>query len=67
VLVSRDEEALHVWSIVNHASQSDLRQLFELEGKLLDRFPTVSIDFHVIDRRDAPSDNLIAGAREIKA
>ena len=52
VLVSRDEEALHVWTIVNRLPQNDLHQLYSFEGTLLDRFPAASIDFHIIDRHD---------------
>jgi hypothetical protein len=65
VLVSRDEGALHIWTIVNRLPQSDVRQLYGLEGKLLDRFPHAPIDFHIIDRRDAPADNLVPGARQL--
>jgi hypothetical protein len=65
VLVSKDEEALRVWTIVNCLPEHDLRQIHTFETMLLERFPAAAIDFHVVDRRGNTTENLIPGAREI--
>jgi len=65
VLVSADGAATHVWSIVNNLPRDGVYHLYAREGLLLDRFPEVPIDFHVVDRRDAPAESLIPGAETV--
>src|SRR5215469_11343195 len=67
VLVASDEDATHVWSVVNHLPPDQWRQVYQREDVLLDKFPNASLDFHVIDRRDAPADGLVPGARAVFA
>jgi hypothetical protein len=65
VLVSSDERAICVWSIVNNLPADKVHQIYACEHILLDRFRQITIDFHVVDRRDAPADGLIPGAETI--
>jgi hypothetical protein len=67
VLVSADGAATHVWSIVNNLPRDGVYHLYAREDLLLDRFPEVPIDFHVVDRRDAPAESLIPGAETVFA
>lgn len=67
ILMATDEYAIHVWSIVNNMSDEGKHRIYACEGSLLDRFPHVPFDFHVVDRRDAPIDDLIPGARTVFA
>jgi hypothetical protein len=67
ILIVADENVVHVWSIVNNLSDDQRHHVYECEGKLLDTFPDVPLDFHVVDRRDAPADGLIPGARTVFA
>lgn len=62
VLVASDESETHVWSIVNNLAPSGLHQVYACENVLLGRFPDVSLDFHVVDRRGASPEGLIPGA-----
>ncbi len=65
VLVSADESATHVWSIVNNLAPSEAHDLYACEDVLLDRFPQIPLNFHVVDRRDAPAEGLIPGAETV--
>jgi hypothetical protein len=67
VLVSADETATHVRSIVNNLPPDGVYHLYACEGLLLDRFPQIPLDFHVLDRRDAPAESLIPGAETVFA
>ncbi len=62
VLVSTGDHTTHIWSIVNNLSHDALYRVYACEDALLDRFPGLPLELHVVDRRDAPADNLIPGA-----
>ncbi len=65
VLISSNERAICVWSVVNNLPVDEVHQIYACENILLDRFPQITIDFHVVDRRDAPADSLIPGAETV--
>ena len=65
VLVSAGERGFHVWSIVNNISDDRLRNVYRCEGLLIDKYPELTFDFHVLDRRDSPADDLVPGAQTI--
>lgn len=67
VLVATDENATHIWSIVNNLSPDDVHIVYAREGILLDRLPGIPLDFHVVDRHDSPAENLIPGAKTVFA
>jgi hypothetical protein len=67
VLVSADGTATHVWSIVNNLPPDGVYHLYACEDILLDRFPRIPLDFHVVDRRDALAEGLIPGAETVFA
>ena len=67
VLISADGTATHVWSIVNRLPPDGVYHLYACEDVLLDRFPRIPLDFHVVDRRDAPVEGLIPGAETVFA
>lgn len=65
VLVSTDESVTHVWSIVNNLPLNGVHHLYARENILLERFPQIPLDFHVVDRRDTPAEGLIPGAETV--
>lgn len=65
VLISTDEGAIRVWSIVNNLPPDAVHHIYARENVLLDRFPRIPLDFHVVDRRDAPAEGLIPGAETV--
>lgn len=65
VLISTDESAIRVWSIVNNLPPNGVHHIYACENVLLDRFPQIPLDFHVVDRRDAPAEGLIPGAETV--
>jgi hypothetical protein len=65
ILVSQDEEAIRVWSIVNHLPADRRHCLYACENDLLRRHLDLPLDFRVVDRKDTPADKLIPGARII--
>lgn len=62
VLVASDATETHVWSIVNNSAPSGIHEVYARESALLNRFPDVPLDFHVVDRRGASLEGLIPGA-----
>jgi hypothetical protein len=62
VYVSADEWKVHIWSVVNNISEERIHNVNHCEELLIDRFPDVQFDFHVIDRHDHSADHLVPGA-----
>ena len=50
-----------MWSIVNKASDEVRYQIYRRERATMELFPELGFDFHVIDRRGRPVDELISG------
>lgn len=61
VLVSREAEGVLVWSVVSKASDEIRYRIYDRERLIMDLFPDLSFDFHIIDRGERPVEELISG------
>ncbi len=48
-----------VWTVVNRSSPQSRRRLADQQWNLMQVFPDLDMDFHILDRRDEPLDRLV--------
>jgi len=59
VLVSDRGWGLDVWTVVNHSSPQTRHQLADKQWNLLQVFPDLDVDFHILDRRGEPLESFV--------
>ena len=60
VLANYDHGVMQAWTVVNELPDATERRIYVLEGELMDRFPDMGLDFHIIERRGRPLSEIIA-------
>ena len=60
VLANYDHGVMQAWTVVNELPDATESRIYALEGELMDRFPGMGVDFHIIERRGRPLNEIIA-------
>jgi hypothetical protein len=60
VLGTLDDGAFSLWSVTDEASMEVEDRIYEMEGKLMDMFPSEGFDFHLIERRGRPLEEIVS-------
>ena len=60
VLGMLDDGAFSLWSVTDEASVEIEDRIYEMEGKLMDMFPSEGFDFHLIERRGRPLEEIVS-------
>jgi len=60
VLGTLDDGAFSLWSVTDEASVEIEDRVYEMEGKLMDMFPSEGFDFHLIERRGRPLEEIVS-------
>jgi hypothetical protein len=55
-----DDGAFSLWSVTDEASMEVEDRIYEMEGKLMDMFPSEGFDFHLIERRGRPLEEIVS-------
>lgn len=55
-----DDGAFSLWSVTDEASAEVEDRIYEMEGKLMDMFPGEGFDFHLIERRGRPLEEIVS-------
>jgi len=55
-----DDGAFSLWSVTDEASVEVEDRIYEMEGKLMDTFPGAGFDFHLIERRGRPLEEIVS-------
>jgi hypothetical protein len=60
VLGMLDDRAFSLWSVTDEVSLEVEDRIYEMEGKLMDKFPGEGFDFHLIERRGRPLEEIVS-------
>jgi hypothetical protein len=60
VLGMLDNGAFSLWSVTDEVSVEVEDRIYEMEGKLMDMFPDEGFDFHLIERRSRPLEEIVS-------
>ena len=60
VLGMVDDGAFSLWSVTDEASVEVKDRIYEMEGRLMDMFPGEGFDFHLIERRGRPLEEIVS-------
>jgi hypothetical protein len=60
VLGILDDGAFSLWSVTDEASMEVEDRIYEMEGKLMDMFPSEGFDFHIVERRGRPLEEIVS-------
>mgnify|MGYP001067716077 FL=1 len=60
VLGMLDDGAFSLWSVTDEASVEVEDRIYEMEGKLMDMFPSEGFDFHLVERRGRPLEEIVS-------
>ena len=60
VLGMVDDGAFSLWSVTDEASVEVKDRIYEMEGRLMDIFPGEGFDFHLIERRGRPLEEIVS-------
>lgn len=55
-----DDGAFSLWSVTDEASVEVEDRIYKMEGKLMDMFPGEGFDFHLIERRGRPLEEIVS-------
>ena len=59
LLARAQDWGLMIWVIVNNSTEDMRYQIYDKEWELMQRFPGLGVNFHVIDRQDRPLEQLV--------
>ena len=60
VLGALDDGAFSLWSVTDAVSVEVEDHIYEMEGELMDMFPSAGFDFHLIERRGRPLEEIVS-------
>jgi len=60
ILANREAEGLSISVIVNNAATEDCYEVYEREWQLMQRYPELAFDFHLIDGHDRPLSEVVS-------
>lgn len=60
VLGMLDDKVFSLWSVTDEVSVEVEDRIYEMEGKLMDMFPGEGFDFHIIERRGRPLEEIVS-------
>jgi hypothetical protein len=62
-ILARDRGwGLDVWTLVHQSDHKARHALAEQQWEFMRLYPTVDIDFHIVDRRDSPLETFVSPA-----
>ncbi len=60
VLANYEHGVMQTWTVVNELPDITESRIYALEGELMDRFPDAGLDFHIIERRGRPLNEIVS-------
>ena len=63
ILIEQEGNVFTVWTVVDRLGEQTEARIYQMEGKLMDRFPTEGFDFHILVRRGRPLEDFVGSQR----
>lgn len=59
-IVARDHGwGLDVWTLMHQSTAEDRQTLADRQWELMDMYPDLDVDFHIVDRQDTPLESYL--------
>lgn len=60
ILVRDHGWGLDIWTLVHDSTAETRQALADCQWKLMEMYPALDLDFHIVDRRDTPLETLVS-------